>query len=79
MRPRLNTVVARTRLFNLHPRVAINLHCIPTATPPFVGVPDEYGLLDARSVEVGQDIYLLGTVTHELSLPPCGRQVHSAR
>ena len=31
MRPRLNTVVARTRLFNLHPRVAINLHCIPTA------------------------------------------------
>jgi len=26
----LNTVVARTRLFNLHPRVAINLHCIPT-------------------------------------------------
>ncbi len=30
MRPRLNTVVARVDLFNLHPMVAIKLHCIPT-------------------------------------------------
>ena len=30
MQPKLNTAVERVDLFNLHPMVAINLHCIPT-------------------------------------------------
>jgi len=30
MQPKLNTAVGRAGLFNLHPMVAINLHCIPT-------------------------------------------------
>jgi len=31
MQPKLNTAVERVDLFNLHPRVAISLHYIPTA------------------------------------------------
>jgi len=30
MQPRLNTAVERVDLFDLHPMVAINLHCIST-------------------------------------------------
>ncbi len=43
MQPKLNTAVERVDLFNLHPRVAINLHCIPTAVvemqPKFIKRP----------------------------------------
>ncbi len=33
-RPRLNTVAETADLFNMHPRVAISLHCIPTEICP---------------------------------------------
>jgi len=42
MQPKLNTAVERVDLFNLHPMVAINLHCIPIRVemqPKFIKRP----------------------------------------